>query len=126
MRRVPKVISRAGWLLVLLAALLALPVIWVETSCQAPGPARQMQTLDLKEERYKRAEGDSFLTFPEWYIVHAYADLAGDTSDWEISINGEPMFFELSEVDLRLRWSWRTSGRSTCGRPSWGRSRRWR
>ena len=79
MRRVPKVISRAGWLLVLLAALLALPVIWVETSCQAPGPARQMQTLDLKEERYKRAEGDSFLTFPEWYIVHAYADLAGVT-----------------------------------------------
>jgi hypothetical protein len=28
---------------------------------------------------YHRAEGDSYLTYPEWYIVYAYIDLAGVT-----------------------------------------------
>lgn len=34
----------------------------------------------IADEGYARLQGDSFLTFPEWYIVHAYNDLAGVTA----------------------------------------------
>ncbi len=33
----------------------------------------------FKTQAYRRAEGNSLLTYPEWYIVHAYTDLAGVT-----------------------------------------------
>ena len=34
----------------------------------------------ITDAGYARFQGDSFLTFPEWYIVHAYNDLAGVTA----------------------------------------------
>ena len=56
-------------------------ILWVETSCIArsfnPAPPR-LAGLE-NEASYRRAEGDSYLTFPEWNIVYAYADLAGVT-----------------------------------------------
>ena len=33
----------------------------------------------MPDAGYRRAEGDSYLTFPEWYIVYAYDDLAAVT-----------------------------------------------
>ena len=63
---------------VLVAA--AVPIVYVETSCgtDAP-PGAPGNALDIRDAGYRRAEGDSYLTYPEWYIVHAYADLAGVT-----------------------------------------------
>lgn len=67
--------------LVLLPVLLlaAAPVVVVERACvaeeadRAPPPPR----YDLGEGHWRRAAGDSFLTYPEWFIVHAYEDMAG-------------------------------------------------
>src|SRR5262249_42012998 len=63
---------------VLVAA--AVPIVYVETSCGSDvPPGAPGNTLDIRDAGYRRAEGDSYLTYPEWYIVHAYADLAGVT-----------------------------------------------
>ncbi len=65
-----------------LAILGALPAVYVETSCVAPPASRRPPETGgfaIADPGYRRAEGDSFLTFPEWYIVHAYTDLAGVT-----------------------------------------------
>ena len=60
--------------LALLVAVCAAPVVTVELACTAPSAPASVSIMDASE---RRAEGDSFLTYPEWYIVHAYADLAG-------------------------------------------------
>src|ERR1700744_2501754 len=75
---------RFGWVVACLAALLLVaaiaPIAVVEIGCGrgAPLPAPQT-TLAITDSGYRRAAGDSYLTYPEWYIVHAYADLAGVT-----------------------------------------------
>jgi len=64
------------------ALLCAVPVAYVETSCKAPpGSTRpsEISAFAIPDDGYRRAEGDSYLTYPEWYIVHAYTDLAGMT-----------------------------------------------
>ncbi|UIY43653.1 hypothetical protein [Methylobacterium radiotolerans] len=79
---------RARWAaagLALLALASALPVAAIEGGCAAaPDPALQGRAgsgsrFGIAPDGYKRAAGDSYLTFPEWAIVHAYADLAGVT-----------------------------------------------
>lgn len=67
-----------GLVVVMIAA--AAPITTIEIGCGrgavvAPTPA----AADIPDPGYRRAEGDSYLTYPEWYIVHAYADLAGVT-----------------------------------------------
>ena len=59
--------------------LCAAPIVYVEMRCQATPEVAQaeMHPFDISEAGYRRAEGDSYLTYPEWYIVHAYTDLAG-------------------------------------------------
>ncbi|MGJ4953756.1 hypothetical protein [Bradyrhizobium sp. HKCCYLS20291] len=55
-------------------------VISVETVCTADVPTPVViSQFGITDEGYSRPQGDSFLTFPEWYIVHAYSDLAGVT-----------------------------------------------
>jgi hypothetical protein len=52
----------------------------VEKYCVADGPTPIVKSdFGIADDGYARAQGDSFLTFPEWYIVHAYTDLAGVT-----------------------------------------------
>nr|WP_246410889.1 hypothetical protein [Methylobacterium fujisawaense] len=69
----------------LLALACALPVAAIEGGCAvAPDPTLQGRAgggsrFGIAADGYKRAAGDSYLTFPEWDIVHAYADLAGVT-----------------------------------------------
>jgi hypothetical protein len=70
--------------LIVLAALIcicAAPIAYVETSCRAPGGivAEAPSPYAIDDPGYRRAEGDSYLSYPEWYIVHAYTDLAGVT-----------------------------------------------
>ncbi len=74
-------LTRVALALLVVVALCAAPILWVETSCHGAGlraPEARLDGLDA-EPGYRRAEGDSFLTFPEWNIVYAYADLAGVT-----------------------------------------------
>jgi hypothetical protein len=64
--------------LLLLAAIVAAPIGWVETFCAAPrDPAWNAPVPLVKEPGYARRESDSYLTFAEWHIVYAYEDLAG-------------------------------------------------
>ena len=80
MRRRYKLALAAALALAALAAAAAAPLVYIETSCradtQAPAPP---SAFGVPDAGYRRAEGDSFLTFPEWYIVYAYDDLAAVT-----------------------------------------------
>ncbi len=69
-------------LVVLLTAAAAAPILWVETSCRADqNLAAPASAYNIPDAGYRRAEGDTFLTFPEWYIVYAYDDLAAVTRE---------------------------------------------
>jgi hypothetical protein len=58
----------------------AVPIVAIETGCGVGAiPRASAKGTDVQDPGYQRAEGDSYLTYPEWYIVHAYADLAGVT-----------------------------------------------
>ncbi|HEU4369076.1 MAG TPA: hypothetical protein VFV05_12715 [Methylomirabilota bacterium] len=64
--------------LVVLAVVLAAPIVYVESLCTAPpGPPARPRTPLAGEPGYARRESDSYLSFPEWHIVYAYEDLAG-------------------------------------------------
>ncbi len=78
----------------------AIPVIYVERSCvAAPSPqVAPASSFKIGDGDYRRAEGDSFLSYPEWYIVHAYTDLAGVTSQ-----SSESAFDYLASI--RQFWS---------------------
>ncbi len=67
---------------VVIAVLIAIPIVRVERGCfaAAASPVRTASAFGIADQGYTRAEGDSFLSYPEWYIVHAYADLAGVTA----------------------------------------------
>jgi hypothetical protein len=59
----------------------AATVVGVEKSCVSDASTPLVRSdFSIADEGYARSQGDSFLTFPEWYIVHAYNDLAGVTA----------------------------------------------
>jgi hypothetical protein len=67
-------------LLCVLLVAAAIPIVTVEAGCgNGTIPRAHADSTDIQDADYRRAEGDSFLTYPEWYIVHAYTDLAGVT-----------------------------------------------
>ena len=96
MRWLRKTLWTAGALVAVAAVGAAATVIGVERSCVSPIPPPNVRSdFAMHGPGYARAQGDSFLTFPEWYIVHAYSDLAGVTArgtesdfDYLASING--------------------------------------
>jgi hypothetical protein len=60
---------------------IAATVVGVEKSCVSHQPTPAVSSdFGITDQGYARFQGDSFLTFPEWYIVHAYNDLAGVTA----------------------------------------------
>jgi hypothetical protein len=63
--------------LLLLAAVVAVPILWTEGFCTAPPEPGARAAPLVKERGYARRESDSYLSFPEWHIVYAYEDLAG-------------------------------------------------
>jgi hypothetical protein len=78
--RLGRLLRRVGVALLVLVVLAAIPIVYVETRCSPSGaPAAEYSPYAITDPDYRRAEGDSYLTYPEWYIVHAYADLAGVT-----------------------------------------------
>jgi hypothetical protein len=67
-----------------LLAISALPILYVETRCQSPRePVADTTPRVITELPWRRQEVNSYLSYPEWYIVHAYEDFAGvlKTSD---------------------------------------------
>jgi hypothetical protein len=71
----------AGVLAVIGCVAVAATVVGVEKSCVSHKPTPAVRSdFAITDAGYARFQGDSFLTFPEWYIVHAYNDLAGVTA----------------------------------------------
>ena len=78
--RIGRILRRLGIALVVLIVLGAVPIVYTETQCGvATAPVVESSAFKITEPNYRRAEGDSYLSYPEWYIVHAYTDLAGVT-----------------------------------------------
>jgi hypothetical protein len=76
-----KTVYAAGTLIGLACIGIAATVVGVERSCVSHLPTPEVHSdFAIHDDGYARAQGDSFLTFPEWYIVHAYSDLAGVTA----------------------------------------------
>lgn len=68
----------APLLVVVLLALVAAPIFWIEGLCAASrDPLVRAPTPLVNDRGYTRRESDSYLSFPEWHIVYAYEDLAG-------------------------------------------------
>ncbi len=66
-----------GALVTALAIASAVPIATVEVRCGGASTAAAPQPTPLIDEPgYRRAGGDSFMTYPEWSVVHAYRDLA--------------------------------------------------
>src|ERR1700744_2365713 len=63
-----------------LVAACAWQILHIQYACTPEGTSAQATNpFAIEDPKYPRAEGDTFLTYPEWYIVYAYADLAGVT-----------------------------------------------
>lgn len=62
--------------LLLLVLLVAVPVAGIETLCRAP-PVPEQPFASALDPALRRPEARSYLSYPEWYIVHAYEDFAG-------------------------------------------------
>ena len=76
-----KTLVAAGALVAIGGVGIAATVVGVERSCVSDMAAPAISSdFAITDEGYARSQGDSFLTFPEWYIVHAYNDLAGVTA----------------------------------------------
>jgi hypothetical protein len=62
-----------------ITVLAALPIIGNEMFCYSPRAADATGFRSALEPQYRREEINSYLTYPEWSIVHAYEDFAGVT-----------------------------------------------
>ena len=80
MRRLRRIALFIGAVILLFAAVCASQIVYVQYGCSPAGTATaSTNSFGIDNPKYARAEGDSFLTYPEWYIVYAYSDLAGVT-----------------------------------------------
>jgi hypothetical protein len=85
MRFLVRLVTRLVLLLVVLVLGLLSPVAYVETMCRPDGAVVAHKPLVGAD--WQRPEGRTLLTYPEWHIVHAYADYAevirtGDPHDY--------------------------------------------
>ncbi|MEE9427523.1 MAG: hypothetical protein V3V25_05165 [Paracoccaceae bacterium] len=79
-------LKRIALTLLLLIALLASPIVWIETACRGSGETIAYAPV-ITDPAHHRAESRSYMTYPEWHIVHAYDDYAqvistGDPHDY--------------------------------------------
>jgi hypothetical protein len=83
MPALPHWARRGGkYLLIGLGALLvlaAVPIVWTEAGCRSTRVAEAAPFKSLLDPADRRDEVNTYLTYPEWSIVHAYEDLAGVT-----------------------------------------------
>ncbi len=73
-------LRRLAVVLVVLLVLALAPVLAIETVCNMPVDASTTARAPavIQDPRYKRPEANSYLSYPEWYIVHAYEDFAAE------------------------------------------------
>jgi hypothetical protein len=62
-----------------LVVLVAIPVVWTEAGCRSPRAPDPEPFQSVLDAAHRRDEVNTYLTYPEWSIVHAYEDLAGVT-----------------------------------------------
>lgn len=83
-------------LILLAVVLLAAPVLYVETICR--GEARTDDYQAILPETHHRPEARTFMTYPEWHIVHAYDDYG------QVISTGDPHEFGYLRA-IRGYWS---------------------
>ena len=76
-RWIAKWLKRAAIAFVLLAILAAIPIVRNETRCVGSLPPSPSKYQAILPEQDRRNLVDTYLTYPEWSIVHAYEDFAG-------------------------------------------------
>ncbi len=77
MRRIVTWLKRAAIAVVALLLLAAIPIVWIETRCVGSLPADPSTYKPILAPEHRRNLVDTYLTYPEWSIVHAYEDFAG-------------------------------------------------
>ena len=96
LRRLLKVLL-AGVIIALLAA--AAPIAWVELACvRKPSSDGEPPYKPILEQEHRRSEINTYVTYPEWSIVHAYEDFAG-----VVRVKDESDFAYFSSI--RSYWS---------------------
>jgi len=81
MSRLRKSLYALGALVAVAAIAIGGTILRFEKVCVADKPAPAVTSeFGITDGGYQRAQGDTFLTFPEWYIVHAYNDLTAVTA----------------------------------------------
>lgn len=68
-------LKRLTFTVLLLLLALASPIVWIETACRGSGDAIAYTPIATDPDHY-RDESRSYMTYPEWHIVHAYDDYA--------------------------------------------------
>ncbi len=86
MRRLWRYLKRLLLGLLVLVLLLLSPIAYIETACR--GSVAPSNYVSILPAEYQRAESRTYLTYPEWHIVHAYDDYAkvistGDPHDYK-------------------------------------------
>ncbi|MEM9433863.1 MAG: hypothetical protein AAGA12_08070 [Pseudomonadota bacterium] len=95
-RRIGKLLGRVLLAVGVLVALLLSPVAYNELACRPEGAAQPYTAL-LPEADH-RPEARTYLTYPEWHIVHAYDDYS------EVVRTGDPHQFGFAKATLGF-WS---------------------
>ena len=81
MRPLRKLLKWGALASLALIALCIIPVTWVETQCVKPRRFDSASFHSLLPENQRRNFVDTFLTYPEWSIVHSYEDFAAVIRD---------------------------------------------
>lgn len=68
-------LRRLAIVIVALIAVAAAPIVYVETACRVSAEAATAHQAQIGPA-LRRPEVRTYLTYPEWYIVHAYEDFA--------------------------------------------------
>lgn len=77
MKRALRWLKRIGIAVAVIVVLCAIPVLWIETQCMGILPKEQQNYRAILPQEDRRNQIDTYLTYPEWSIVHAYEDFAG-------------------------------------------------
>lgn len=76
-RWIARWVKRAAVALAALVVIAAVPIVWNETQCVGSLPAGSSGYQSILPAEHRRNLVDTYLTYPEWSIVHAYEDFAG-------------------------------------------------
>jgi hypothetical protein len=76
-KRALRFLKWLGIALAVIVVLCAIPVLWIETQCMGSLPKEAQTYRPILPAEYSRNQVDTYLTYPEWSIVHAYEDFAG-------------------------------------------------